>query len=46
MKKSELKAFIKEEILSTLNEDAKTQQDIKDTEELTKAMANLAKAKE
>ena len=100
MKKSDLKAFVKEEILSTLttegvwskgddtairdfildvkqlkddyyhivgsddvfdgldaairaanelivmNEDAKTQQDIKDTEELTKAMANLAKAKE
>lgn len=96
MKKSELKAFIKEEIKSTLNEsvrdrlndlamnigreefamsileipneevlemiarefakmyapkgpmgeDAQTQQDIKDTEELTKAMADLAKAKE
>jgi hypothetical protein len=100
MKKSDLKAFVKEEILSTLttegvwskgddtairdfildvkqlkddyyhivgsddvfdgldaairaaneliamNEDAQTQQDIKDTEELTKAMANLAKAKE
>jgi len=46
MKKFELTAFIKEEILSTLNEDAKTQQDIKDTEELTKAMADLAKAKE
>ena len=32
--------------LIVMNEDAKTQQDIKDTEELTKAMANLAKAKE
>ena len=45
MKKSELTAFIKEEILSILGEDAQTQQDIKDTEELTKAMADLAKAK-
>lgn len=44
MKKSELKAFIKEEILSVLEED--TQQDIKDTEELTKAIQNLKKAKE
>lgn len=32
--------------LIAMNEDAQTQQDIKDTEELTKAMANLAKAKE
>jgi len=31
--------------LIAMNEDAKTQQDIKDTEELTKAMADLAKAK-
>ena len=46
MKKSELTAFIKEEILSMLGEDAQTQQDIKDTEELTKAMDKLAKAKE
>jgi len=46
MKKSELKSFIKEEILSTLSEDEATQQDIKDTKELTKATADLAKAKE
>ncbi len=46
MKKSELTAYIKEEILSTLDEDKQTQQDIKDTEELTKAVADLAKAKE
>ncbi len=45
MKKSELLSFIKEEILSTLGEDKQTQQDIKDTEELTKATADLAKAK-
>ena len=45
MKKSELTAFIKEEILSTLDEDKQTQQDIKDTEELTKAIDDLAKAK-
>ena len=46
MKKSELTAYIKEEILSTLDEDKQTQQDIKDTEELTQAVADLAKAKE
>lgn len=62
MKKSELTAFIKEEIVSALTfdeykdlfnkygvevtEDKQTQQDIKDTEELTKAIDNLAKAKE
>jgi len=45
MKKSELTAFIKEEILSTLAEDAQTQQDIKDTEELTKAVQDLTQAK-
>jgi hypothetical protein len=45
MKKSELASFIKEEIKSALTAED-TQQDIKDTEELTKAMANLAKAKE
>lgn len=45
MKKSELTAFIKEEIKTSLaNED--TQQDIKDTEELTAAMEKLKKAKE
>jgi hypothetical protein len=45
MKKSELTAFIKEEIKSSLTiED--TQQDIKDTEELTKATQDLKKAKE
>jgi hypothetical protein len=45
MKKSELAAFIKEEIKSSLTiED--TQQDIKDTEELTKATQDLKKAKE
>ena len=32
--------------LATMNEDKQTQQDIKDTEELTKAVADLAKAKE
>ena len=50
MKKSELTAFIKEEIVSALTvevtEDKQTQQDIKDTEELTKAIDDLAKAKE
>ena len=45
MKKSELTAFIKEEIKSSLTSED-TQQDIKDTEELTKAVADLAKAKE
>jgi len=45
MKKSELASFIKEEIKSTLTAED-TQQDIKDTEELTKAMDDLAKAKE
>jgi len=45
MKKSELASFIKEEILSVLDEDKQTQQDIKDTEELTKATAELAKTK-
>lgn len=51
MKKSELQLFIKEEIKSILNidrgldEDAQTQQDIKDTEELTKAVQDLKKAK-
>ena len=44
MKKSELAAFIREEIKSTLTAED-TQQDIKDTEELTKATAELAKAK-
>ena len=32
--------------LIAMSEDKQTQQDIKDTEELTKAMSNLAKAKE
>lgn len=46
MKKSELQSFIKEEILSILTtEDAQTQQDIKDTEALTKAVQDLTKAK-
>jgi len=45
MKKSELTAFIKEEIKSSLTSED-TQQDIKDTEELTKVVADLAKAKE
>lgn len=45
MKKSELKSFIKEEIKSILEGDA-TQQDIKDTEELTQAIEKLKKAKE
>jgi len=45
MKKSELTSFIKEEIKTTLTAED-TQQDIKDTEELTKAVADLAKAKE
>ena len=45
MKKSELTAFIKEEIKSSLTSED-TQQDIKDTEELTKAVADLTKAKE
>ena len=45
MKKSELASFIREEIKSTLTAED-TQQDIKDTEELTKAMDDLAKAKE
>ena len=45
MKKSELAAFIKEEIKSSLTSED-TQQDIKDTEELTKAVADLTKAKE
>jgi hypothetical protein len=45
MKKSELTSFIKEEIKTTLASE-NTQQDIKDTEELTKAVADLAKAKE
>jgi len=44
MKKSELTAFIKEEIKSSLTSED-TQQDIKDTEELTKAVADLAKTK-
>ena len=44
MKKSELASFIKEEIKSALTAED-TQQDIKDTEELTKAMDDLAKAK-
>jgi hypothetical protein len=47
MKKSELKEFIKSEIineLSTANENAA--EEIKDTEELTKAVQDLAKAKE
>lgn len=46
MKKSELNKFIREEIISTLSEDAKTQQDTKDAEELTAALSDLAKAKE
>jgi len=45
MKKSKLASFIKEEIISILAEDKSTQQDIKDTEELTKATAELAKVK-
>ena len=45
MKKSELTAFIKEEIKSSLTSED-TQQDIKDTEELTKAIEDLKKAKE
>ena len=46
MKKSELQSFIKEEIKSILStEDAQTQQDIKDTEELTQAVAKLTQAK-
>ena len=46
MKKSELQSFIKEEILSILTtEDIQTQQDIKDTEELTKSINKLAAAK-
>jgi hypothetical protein len=45
MKRSELKAFIKEEI--NLHYQVKiSTEDIKDTEELTKAVADLAKAKE
>jgi hypothetical protein len=47
MKKSELKEFIKSEIineLSAANENAA--EEIKDTEELTKAVQDLAKAKE
>ncbi len=46
MKKSELKKYIKENIISELSEDKETQQNTKDTEELTKAMDDLAKAKE
>ena len=46
MKKSELKNYIKENIISELSEDKETQQNTKDTEELTKAMSDLAKAKE
>ena len=46
MKKSELQNYIKENIISTLSEDKETQQNIKDTEDLTKAMGDLAKAKE
>jgi len=46
MKKSELKNYIRENIISTLLEDKETQQNTKDTEELTKAMDDLAKAKE
>jgi len=45
MKKSELTAFIKEEILSILGEDEQTQQDIEDTKELTQAIDDLAAAK-
>ena len=45
MKKSELKSYIREEIKSTLTVED-TQQDIKDTEELTVATQNLKKAKE
>ena len=45
MKKSELKKYIREEIKSTLTVED-TQQDIKDTEELTIATQNLKKAKE
>jgi len=45
MKKSELTAFIKEEILSILGEDEQTQQDIEDTKELTQAIDDLADAK-
>lgn len=45
MKKSELTAFIKEEILASLTSED-TQQDIKDTEELTAAIEKLKKAKE
>lgn len=45
MTKSELKAFIKEEILSILSEDEQTQQDIEDTKELTQAIDDLAAAK-
>jgi ribosomal protein L4 len=40
MKKSELKSYIREEIKSTLTVED-TQQDIKDTEELTVATQNL-----
>ena len=46
MKKTELKKYVKENIISTLLEDKETQQNTKDTEELTKAMDDLAKAKE
>lgn len=46
MKKSELKNYIREEIISTLSEDEKTQQDTKDAEELTTALNDLAKAKQ
>ena len=45
MKKSELKKYIKENIISELSEDKETQQNAKDTEELTKAVEDLSKAK-
>lgn len=46
MKKSELKNYIRENIISELSEDKETQQNTKDIGELTKAMGDLAKAKE
>lgn len=46
MKKSNLISFIKNEILSELStSNENTQQDIEDTKELTKAIADLAKTK-
>ena len=46
MKKSDLQEYIRNQIINELSEDQKTQDDIKDTEELIAKTKELEKAKE